>query len=290
MACQGYSYEEDPSAIKAAETARRKKSVRESAECTFYSKVAVDLFKCDKHLLSGVTLRIAFRRSIDEFVIFSDDAAKHYKVKIVEANLYVRKMTLNDEVVSAIKTLLTSLAAYPYFETLTKTFLASTGLHSWKQEDIFAREPIRTLAICLNTNEAFLGNNMQNPFHFQKFDLEQIFNYRNGLPVADSPISTTDNKRIYFNSILDLAYIDNGHGISLSDYPNHFIMVFDLTSAQQASHNCIHPELTNCSISIELKFSAAIPTNIEIFIIGEKASTIFVDTARRVSKNHILTN
>ena len=153
----------------------KKNSVRESAECTFYGKVAVDFLTCDKHLLSGVTLRIAFRRPIDDFVITSDDAAKHYKVKIVEANLYVRKMTLNDEVVSALeKTLLTCPAAYPYFETLTKTFLASTGLHSWKQEDIFAREPIRRLAICLNTNEAFLGNNMQNLFHFQKFDLEQI--------------------------------------------------------------------------------------------------------------------
>ena len=65
-------------------------------------------------------------------------------------------------------------------------------------------------------------------------------------------------------------------------------MVFDLTSTQQASHDFIHPELTNCSISIELKFSAALPSNIEIFIIGEKASTI--DSARRVSKNHILTN
>ena len=59
--------------------------------------------------MSGVTLRIAFRRSIDDFVVMSDDAAKHYKVKIVEANLYVRKMTLNNDVVSAIeKTLLTS--------------------------------------------------------------------------------------------------------------------------------------------------------------------------------------
>ena len=108
--------------------------------------------------------------------------------------------------------------------------------------------------------------------------------------MADSTISTNDNKRLYFNTISDLAYIDNGHGISLSDYPNLFIMVFDLTSTQQASHDFIHPELTNCSISIELKFLAALPTNIEIFIIGEKASTIFVDTARRVSKNHILTN
>ena len=76
-------------------------------------------------------------------------------------------MTLNDDAESAIeKTLLISPVSYPYIETLTKTFLASTGPHSSKQEDIFAREPIRRFALCLNTNEAFLGNNRQNPFHF----------------------------------------------------------------------------------------------------------------------------
>ena len=107
------------------------------------------------------------------------------------------------------------------------------------------------------------------------------------MPVADSPISTADDKRLYFNTKSDLGYIDNGHGISLTDYPNHFIMVFDLTSTQQASHNFIHPERTNCSISVELNFSVALPNNIEIFIIGEKASTIFVDSARRVLKNQI---
>ena len=168
--------------------------------------------------------------------------------------------------------------------------MASTGLQSWKQEDVFSREPIRRLAICLNTNEAFLGSKQLNPFHFRKFNLEQICIYRNGLPVADNPIMTTDVKRLYFNTLSDLAYIDNGHGITLSEYPNHFIMVFNLTSTQQASHDFIHPELTNCSISIELKFSAALPNYIEIFIIGEKESTIFIDSARRVSKNHILTN
>ena len=47
----------------------------------------------------------------------------------------MRKMTLNDDVVSAIeKTLLKGPASYPY---LSKTFLAAAGSHSWKQEDIF---------------------------------------------------------------------------------------------------------------------------------------------------------
>ena len=66
--------------------------------------------------------------------------------------------------------------------------------------------------------------------------------------------------------------------------------MFDLTGTQQALHDFIHRELTNCSISIELKFSAALPSKIEIFITGEKASTIFIDSARNVSKNYILTN
>ena len=174
-------------------------------------------------------------------------------------------MTLNDDAVSAIeKTLLTGPASNPYLETITKTFLASTSLQSRKQEDVFSREPIRRLAICLNTNEAFLGSKQLNPFHFRKFNLEQICIYRNGLPVADSPINTADEKRLYFNTMsANLAYIDNGHGISLSEYPNHFIIVFDLTSTQQASHDFIHPELTNCSISNELKFSAALPSNLK---------------------------
>ena len=85
------------------------------------------------------------------------------------------------------------------------------------------------------------------------------------MPVADSPLSTDDNKRLYFNTISDLAYIDNGHGIKLSEYPSQFLMVFDVTNTQQASHDFIHPELTNSSKTVELKFSAALPNNIEIF-------------------------
>ena len=162
-----------------------------------------------------MTLRVFFRRSIDDIVTISDDAVKSYKVKTIEADLYMRKMTLNDDMVSAIeKTLLSSPASYPCLETITKTFLASTGLQSWKHEDVFRREPIRRLDKCPNTNEAFLGSKQLNPFNFRKFNLEQICFYRNGLPVADSPINTTDEKRLYFNTMSDLAYIDNGHELN----------------------------------------------------------------------------
>ena len=66
LAYQGYSYEKNPGALSTAETNRRKTLARGSGECTFYGKVAVNFFTSDKNLLNGVTLRIAFRRAIDE--------------------------------------------------------------------------------------------------------------------------------------------------------------------------------------------------------------------------------
>ena len=80
----------------------RKALVADSLENYFIGKPAIDILTCDKHLFSGVTLRISFRRSSNDFAVFSE-ANKHYKVKIIEANLYVRKMTIADHVLSSIE-------------------------------------------------------------------------------------------------------------------------------------------------------------------------------------------
>ena len=170
LKCQGYEYEENPGTIPAAISDIRKRTVRQSARITLYGKVAVDFFSCEKHLVSGVTLRISMRRSQDDFAVISEDAAKHYEVKIDEANLFVRKMTVSDNVVGAIeKTLLKTPAIYRYNEVITKTFLATTGQQSWKHEDIFTKEPIRRVIVALCVGTAFIGTNTANPFHYQKF-------------------------------------------------------------------------------------------------------------------------
>ena len=288
LKCQGYEYESDPNTIPNASIAQRELLVRRSIQLTLYGKVAVDFFSCEKHLISGVTMRISFRRSQDDFVIMSEDGAKHYKVKIDEANLFVRKMTVSDNVVGAIeKTLLKTPAMYRYNEVIPKAFLATAGQQSWKQEDIFTKEPIRRLIIAMSASAAFIGTNTENPFSYRKFGLNEIIVYRNGFATAGTPMSTRDVKRLYFNSMGALAFIENGHGISLADFPRHYIMMFGLMSTQEATHDFIHPELTNSSLSVELKFGAALANNIEILFLGEKCSTVYIDSARNVSKNSL---
>ena len=128
LKCQGYEYEADSKGVPAAAITARQESVRSFAQFTLYSKIATNFFSCEKNLTNGVVLRISFWRSQDDFAIMSGDGAKHYEIKIDEANMFVQKLTVSDNVLGAIeKTLLKTPAIYRYNEVFSKDFLATAG-------------------------------------------------------------------------------------------------------------------------------------------------------------------
>ena len=90
------------------------------------------------------------------------------------------------------------------------------------------------------------------------------------------------------NSLEALAFTSHGHGIPIDDFPDHYVLVFDLTSTQQASHDYLYPGLTDGSISIDLRFAKDIPDSLELFFLGERSSTIYINSARKVRKNFYL--
>lgn len=289
LTCQGYSYEPTPQTLDSAALTAREGETRSSAVINLIGRLSVDFFTCDKLLLPDVSLRIKLVRSHNDFVIISDDAGKHYTVEIGNVNLIVRKMVVNENAFTSIeRALLKTPAMYHYTEVIPKTFIIPNGQNSWKHEDIFMREPIRRMAIAMNTNAAFGISNRGNPYNYQKFDLRSITLNRNGVVIAGTPLNTEHNGHVYFNSLGALAFGKSSHGIPQAEFSNHFVMVFDLTSTLEASHEFIHPELTNSSISIDLSFGTNLPLPVEVFIIGEKASTIFIDSSRNISKKVLL--
>ena len=50
---------------------------------------------------------------------------------------------------------------------------------------------------------------------------------------------------MYLNSMGAIAFHEHGHGISFEKHANYYLLVFDLTSTNQASHNYLHLELTS---------------------------------------------
>ena len=64
-------------------------------------------------------------------------------------------------------------------------------------------------------------------------------------------------------------------------------MAFDLTSTLQASHDFIHPELTNCTTSVQLKFDAPLVEIGELLFMGERASTVYMRSDRKIHTNEM---
>ncbi len=67
LKCKGYTYKTNP---EADTTNARKALFRQSAVQHYFGKLGIDIFSCEKLLISGVALRISFRKSNDDFVVF----------------------------------------------------------------------------------------------------------------------------------------------------------------------------------------------------------------------------
>ena len=112
----------------------------------------------------------------------------------------------------------------------------------------------------------------------------------NGVPIAGTPIDTTKNTRLFYNTICALGFTKGGNGIEMSDFEeNHYFLVFDLTSSREAGKAfTLFPEHTGAAIILKLSFTEALTHLVELFLFGECFSPIFIDATRNISKNILI--
>ena len=165
---------------------------------------------------------------------------------------------------------------------LAKTFVIPNGQNQYIYENIFNNAPIRRLAIAMNTNTAFTGSLKTNPFHYQKFNLRSIWIVRGSHVVVD--MDTTDNVQSYITTMRALKFDEDGPGIPLEEYPEHFVQVFDLNYTQEKNVHVYHPDVVAASLRLELYFTSPLPSATEVAVFGVRFSTIFIDKTGTVVK------
>ena len=138
-------------------------------------------------------------------------------------------------------------------EILAKTFIIPARQNRFIQENIFNKAPVRRLAIAVNTNSAFTGSYTENPFWYQHFDLRQITILRNGQPIVD--FDAADNCRVYVTTMKAMNFQDDIPSIPIDNIKDHYVLVFHLTSMQDATENCHYPELVGEPLRLELNFT-----------------------------------
>ena len=130
-------------------------------------RLHVDLFMQDRFLINGVTVKIRLVRSKDVFSLMAGGANPDYKVRIVDAVLFVRKAVLSSTVAMAhIRALEKGTAKYPLRPVDCKVYSIPQGdLSSTHENLLLGTLPKRIILWCVD-NDALNGAfGRKKPFH-----------------------------------------------------------------------------------------------------------------------------
>ena len=138
-----------------------------------YDKLGIDFFSTSEVLYPNMKNRLRLIRARPYFYMIGDNP--NVSVGIVDCSLYTCRIALKDDYHKKGMDMPASAPVeYNYLETLAKTFIIRARQNHFIQENIFNNAAIRRVAIAMNTNSAFTGSFIENPFCYQQLDLRQI--------------------------------------------------------------------------------------------------------------------
>ena len=82
----------------------------------------------------------------------------------------------------------------------------------------------------------------------------------------------------------ELNFQDDILSIPVDNFKNHYVVVFDLTSMQDATEHCHYPELIGEPLRFELYFSSPLENVTKVIVMGERMSSVAVDKFGVVGK------
>ena len=238
--CEGCDYEEVSDEIMEAPLSepfftRRMKMLSRPDGFMLYGKLGVDFFSTSELLYPNMKVRLRLIRARPNFYMISDNP--NVSLGIVDCSLYTRRFALKDDYHKKRTDMLAyTPVEFNNLETLAKTFIIPARQNQLILENIFNNAPVRRIAIEMNTNSAFTGSYTENPFWYQQFELRQIRILRGGQPIVD--FDAADNCRFYVTTMKAMNFQDEIPSIPIDNFKDHYVLVFDLTSMQDATENC----------------------------------------------------
>ena len=287
--CEGYDYEEFPDEIMEAPLSepfftRRMKMLSRPDGFMLYGKLGVDFFSTSELLYPNMKNRLRLIRARPNFYMINDNP--NVSLGIVDCSLYTRRIALKDEYhKKRMDSLAYTSVEFNYLETLAKTFIIPARQNQFLQEIIFNNSPVRRIAIAMNTNSGFSGYYTENPFWYQQLDLRQIRILRGGQPIVH--FEAADNCRLHVTLMKAMNFQDDIPSIPIDNFKDHYVLLFDFTSMQDATENCHYPELVAESLRLELNFTLPLEHVTELIVVGERTSPVAVEKFWCCWKKHL---
>ena len=280
---EGYDYEEDPeNLLKGPFFTRRMKLYSTPEGFLLYGKLGIDFLKTSEVLYPNMKVRISLIRERAKFYMKSENL--NVSLGIVDCSLYTRRLMLKENYhKNRMSQLAYAPVEYNYMETLAKTYIIPAEQNQFIQENIFNNAPTHRIAIAMNSNSAFTGSFAEKPVWYQQFNLRDIRILRGGQPIVQH--DTTVNCRLYVTTMKTMIFQDDIPSIPVDNFKDHYVLVFGLTSMQDATEHCHYPVLLAERLRLELFSSSPLENVTEVIALGERMSSVAVDKFGVVGRN-----
>ncbi|XP_036438335.1 uncharacterized protein F54H12.2-like [Colossoma macropomum] len=242
----------------------------------------------EKLLLNSVDVRIKLVRNKNEFVLMSSDPNPGYKLHILTALLYVKRIHVSPSVkLGHASALLQSNARYPLERVNVKVLSVPAGGRVSNQDNLFLGQVPKFIAIGFVHNEAFSGSYARNPFNFHHYDVESLNLSVDGVSYPSTPFRPLFPRqrclREYFSLVeaTDRGLRDQPLAISREDFSQGYcLFAFNLTPDESSGE---HVSLIQSGhVRLDLRFRAPLPNTINIIVFAVFDNVLEIDHKREV--------
>jgi len=236
-------------------------------------KLHLDMCFQQRHLISGVDVKLRLIRAKDTFCLVGDG---QYKVTLKDVAVFCRNVRPSDAVRFAhIKALQKSTAKNLLRRVEVKSFTLPRANLSWTKESVFLGQLPKRLIVGFVDNDAYNGSFQKHLFNFKHYDINYLSLVKDGEQIFSKALQPHFDNKNFVRSCLSLFtetnqyYTDEGNSISRSDYGGgHTLFPFDLTpdlgSAADQWELVSHGNLC-----LEVRFGTASTTTINAIVYAE---------------------
>jgi len=227
-----------------------------------------------------------------EFFLMKPESATAGELKIIEATLYAKYLTISSSVLLAHHKMLSQHAiSYNFKRNVIKNFIIPSGVLSQNFENVFSGPLPANLVIGFVKNASFNGDQLYNPYNFDNFNLSQIQLNVNGNNIPNnSPLTITDNSasKAYHDLYVGLNYHQKDFGLAFTENEFHKggfqLFAFDLTPTKR--HGVLNMATDNGVMKIDVKFSKALEKSIVMIVYAEFNSSFEITHTKNVLTNY----
>jgi len=271
----------------------RRKETDKSNEWELMGPLFLDMTRQGRYLLPQTDIRLRLLPSKPEFALqVYGGSSTDYDYKITKCILYVRRMRVNDSVISGHNKGLEKFnAKYLLRHVDINTFTLTKGVSNYIKDRLYPSQTPKMLIVGCLEHDAFNGNIKKSPFNFKHFNLNKIGLYRDGELVPGQllyPNFTTGHfMQTYVNTMNALSYFnsDDSNGMTIEHFKQGYTLyVFDLTP--DANSNAPYRNMSkNGSLRLEMNFDKPLTSAINVMLFAMFDSKLEITKLRDVFMN-----